>query len=447
MSFHPTLSETKRNVFISYCWENASHLQWVKGLADAINDAGGNSILDQDLTYGGNLRIFMDKMILGSDVVLMILTPGYKERAEILKGGVGYEYNIITKELFKVIHKNEKYIPIIRLGDHESSVPAFLDDYKYADLRDSENYDANLTGLINQILQIPLKHPEKKNKNLKPMEVHYERMPQLLGGMNNKAHQYFTELFSGDSRALVKAKIAMELEAWEEEISGYRDSFIAKFNPEKMALYKRFIGDFKENVFKKNLWTVRAAMQTPDPDLATYKAHFRDAKDPEIFKTVNDILTASHEYVKDVGSKLDYFAIESQEELQMSFLENEGMFMKQIIGFGIRSEILHRYHPQNFPIMTQQNLWAMYFICESANEFIKIEQKVRAGQMRVSHNWQYPYERFTFLMNELANQFHGWIAEYGLKWNEKYRFGYINLFLAHIHKTNLTDIKLLHEWA
>lgn len=443
---HPMLSESKRNVFISYAWEGDEHQEWVRKLAHEINQAGGNSIFDQHLKYGSSLRLFMDMNIKAADVVLMIMTPQYKEKAEVYKGGVGYEYNIITKDLFKNIHKNEKYIGVLRTGDHATSVPEFLDDFKYVDLRDGTGYQNNISKLFDQILDVRLKHPESRSKT-KDMEVNYESLPKLINDMNNKALEHFKNMFASNNKALMKAKITNQFDEWTQEIKDYSDSFRNVFNPDKMVKYQRFKEDFKTKTFRNNLWTVGAALRTPDPDLAAYKANFRDANENEIYTTVGDILSATHTYVRDTASQFDYFAIERQEDLKMGYLDEKEMSMKQIIGFGIRSELLHRYYPHHFPIMTQQNLWAMYFICESASEFIRIEQKVRAGQMRVSHNWQYPYERFTFLMNELANQLHGWIGEYGLKWEDEYRFGYVNLFLAHIHTVHKADIKILHEWA
>lgn len=442
---HPMLSESKQNVFISYAWEGDEHEAWIKTLAEKITNAGGNPLLDHYLKFGSSLRLFMDMNIKAADVVLMIMTPQYKLKAEVLNGGVGYEFNIITKDLFKNIHKNEKYIGVLRNGDHETSVPEFCDDFKYVDLRPGDKYKINVDKLLAQILSIPLKHPEKTPKT-KNMGIHYEKSEELIRNMQNKSYDYFQKLFGLENDSVQYKKLADDLPKWESEIQDYRDKFRTAFNPEKMEIYKRWKEDFKSKVFRK-LWTVGAALQTPDPDLAAYKGNFRDADENEIYNTVNDILNASHLYVENFASKLDYFNLADKEDLGMQYLDGEDMSMKQIIGFGIRSELLHRYYPQHFPIMTQKNLWAMYFICESASEFIKIEQKIRAGQMRVSHNWQYPYDRFTFLMNELANQLHAWITGYGLRWEEQFRFGYVNLFLAHVHKTHDADIKLLHQWA
>jgi len=440
------VSENKINVFISYSWDSPNHQQWVLSLADIINNHGGNSIVDKNLEYGGHLRLFMERHIKAADVVLMVLTPRYKDKAQNLKGGVGFEFNIITKELFKVIEKNEKYIGVLRDGDHESSVPDFIEDFKYVDLQEGPDFEVNLSRLLEQILNVPLKRPETNKINKPVMESDYKELNLLVNEMKSKGSTYFDKLFM-INESFDKIGFTRKIEEWRIEVENYCKILVEKFNPLKMELSENFVEDFKNNVFGKNLWTVNSALKTRDPDLARYKNDFRNADSEDIYNTVNGILEATHEYVKKTASKINYDLVESVHELEMEYLDDKEMFMNKIIGFGIRSELLHRYYPAHFPIMTQKNLWAMYFICDSSNEFITIEQKNRQGIMRVSHNWQYPYDRFTYLMNELAKQFEMWISEYGIKMDPQYRFGYINMFLSAIHEFNKADIKLLHEWV
>lgn len=441
-------SENKVKVFISYSWDSKEHQKWVISLADLINTKGGLAIIDRkNLKYGGHIKTFMLKSILEADIVLMVLTPKYKEKADDLKGGAGYEYNIINDELFKIITQNDKYIPILREGDIETSVTSFLQGFNCADLRDGNDYNQNLEELIEQILGTPLKQsiPHKQNKQI--MENEYKTLEPLIEEMSKKAKVYFDKFFSLDNPALIKAKVQMTVKSWEEEIEDYSASVKEKFNPNKMELYEDFLEDFKNNIFGIELWTVKAALKTLDPDLARYKKDYRDADAEEIFDTVNGILNATHKYISDKASSLDYSKLNDIESLMLEYLNEEDMFMNKIIGFGIRSEILHRYYPSYLPIMTQKSLWAMYFICDSANEFITVEQRNRQGIMRVSHNWQYPYDRFTFLMNSLSNQLSSWFNVYGIKLKKELRFGYVNMFLSTIHESHKADIKLLHEWV
>ena len=441
-------AENRVNVFISYSWDSKEHQKWVLSIADLINENGGNAIVDRThLKYGGPIKSFMLKSILQADVVLMILTPKYKRKADSLEGGAGYEYNIINDELFKIITENDKYIPVIRDGSLEASVTAFLKGFNCVDLRDGDDYKNNLKELISQILNVPLKKPKEHNENKKIMENDYKPLEPLMAEMKSKAFQYFEQLLKVENESMLKVKLRTVLQEWEEEIKDYHEKMVSKFNSDKMALYEDYLEDFKNNVFGKELWTVNAALRTHDPDLARYKMDFRDAGAEEIYETVKGILSATHEYVEEKIPSIDYNKVKDIDSLGLQYLNDDEMFMKKIIGFGIRSELLHRLYPAHLPVMTQKSLWAMYFICDSANEFITIEQRNRQGIMRVSHNWQYPYDRFTFIMNALANEMRNWFNRYGLELNPKYRFGYVNMFFEAVHDSHRSDISLLHSWV
>ncbi|OJW96706.1 MAG: hypothetical protein BGO70_02085 [Bacteroidetes bacterium 43-93] len=73
------------------------------------------------LKYDGHIKSFMIHF-LDADIILIILTPKYKIEPDKLISCAGYEYNIINDELYKVIQTNEKFMPIIRSDDIESSV-------------------------------------------------------------------------------------------------------------------------------------------------------------------------------------------------------------------------------------------------------------------------------------------------------------------------------------
>lgn len=439
--------KNKTNVFISYSWDNPEHQKWVCSLADIINSKGGNAIVDRiHLKYGGHIKTFMLKSILEVDIVLIILTPKYKSKAENLEGGVGYEYNIINEELFKVITTNEKFIPIIREGNLETSVTTFLRGFKCVDLRKEVEYENNLQLLIDQIISTKPMQSHIINHTAPIMDKEYKDLTFVTSEIKEKAFNYFHQIFVLPNEFTTKNNLKKIAQQWEEKIVQYHTSFVNTFNPVKMSKYEAFVEDFKTKVFGKELWTVTAALKTPDPDLARYKKDFRDANNQEVFKTVNSILKAAQSYSSEVSTQINYSDLQSVEDLKMSFMDDDYMFMNKVIGFGIRSEILHRYFPASFPIMTQPSLWAMFFICDSNYEFITIENKNREGKMRVSHNWQYPYARFSFLMNTIANELFRWFKSYDIFLQPNLRFGYVNMFLSAINDLHKKDIKMLHEW-
>jgi hypothetical protein len=103
--------------FISYRWESEEHRAWVRGFATELRAAGIDATLDQwHLVPGDQLPGFMERSIRESDYVLIICTPGYKAKADMRSGGVGYEGDIMTGEV-ALSQEHRKFIPIPRMGE------------------------------------------------------------------------------------------------------------------------------------------------------------------------------------------------------------------------------------------------------------------------------------------------------------------------------------------
>ena len=135
-------------VFVSYSWEDESHKQWVKSLTDRLIENGIDATLDQyDLTLGDRLPVFMEQSIATADYVLIICTPTYKEKADNRKGGVGYEGHIISAELFAKGNER-KFIPVIRKGSINTSLPIYLSGKLGIDLTESSDDENNFKDLV-----------------------------------------------------------------------------------------------------------------------------------------------------------------------------------------------------------------------------------------------------------------------------------------------------------
>jgi hypothetical protein len=120
--------------FLSYSWDSENHKRWVRDLAVKLRDDGVESILDQwELVHGDRLPLFMEQAVRESDFVLVVCTPGYKHRSDRRSGGVGYEGDVMTGEVFTGASRR-KFIPILR-DDPGASIPSWLLGCMYADLR------------------------------------------------------------------------------------------------------------------------------------------------------------------------------------------------------------------------------------------------------------------------------------------------------------------------
>ncbi len=145
----------KPKVFISYSWDNQIHVDWVTGLASDLRKNGVDVILDKwENRPGDDIPHFMDTSVRESDRVLCILTPKYKNKANNLKGGVGYEFRDMTAEIFANIPTN-RFIPVLRKGSFEKSIPTALSGRVTIDMRKKEDYEKGLEIILRELFDTP----------------------------------------------------------------------------------------------------------------------------------------------------------------------------------------------------------------------------------------------------------------------------------------------------
>lgn len=152
----PTLSlkieDTRPKVFISYSWDDEDHKNWVLKLSSDLRGNGIETILDRySLSPGKNASHFMENAISEADKVLMIFTENYATKAAKRQGGVGVEYSILNTEICANIVDNEKYIPILRQGTMETSIPPFIRQYIALFMNNDLEYQARIKELVHSI--------------------------------------------------------------------------------------------------------------------------------------------------------------------------------------------------------------------------------------------------------------------------------------------------------
>ena len=107
-------------------------------------------------SLGKLLPNFMDTSILKSQRVICVMTPNYKKKTDNLIGGVGYEYSIISSEIFTNDINSSKFIPLFRNGTDADAIPTILKGRKYVDMRDDSKFeDKFLNELLRDIHKAP----------------------------------------------------------------------------------------------------------------------------------------------------------------------------------------------------------------------------------------------------------------------------------------------------
>jgi len=163
--------------FISYAWESEELKEWVKNLATQLRHNAIDAKLDQwEVVPGDQLPHFMEKSVRENDYVLIICTPKYKTKSENRIGGVGYEGDIMTAEVLQNAN-HRKFIPILKSGTQETSLPSWLQGKYFIDLSNEHFFEKNFEDLRATLLNVRETAPSLgtiKGENIKTISIKNE---------------------------------------------------------------------------------------------------------------------------------------------------------------------------------------------------------------------------------------------------------------------------------
>lgn len=293
--------------------------------------------------------------------------------------------------------------------------------------------------------------------------MEYRKISEMKNILEEAFEEYWIRIFNIVDETIVNGKkikknndaeilnLKCVIPKWENTIIGYCDQLkpsfdLELFSEENDERYE--YQEFKDNIFAEELWTVKSALKNAnyDPELQQYKDQFLKTTAFDIFITVRDILRKTELYIKNEALNVNYNKINSIEQFKVDYLNQDNMLLAGVIGLGIRSEMLHRLYPGNFPIMTRRSLWGMYFLSKEAEEFITDEKSNDGKKQRTSHNWEYEYDRFLYYNNFIANLLDHKLTKHGIKMKQNLRFGYVNIFLDNISKIHKSQIEAMFRW-
>jgi len=214
-------------VFVSYSREGREHELWVLELAASLRRNGVDAALDQwDLKPGSDMTLFMESQIRDSDFVILVCTPTYARKSNILSGGVGYERNIISSEMLQSRDLRPKFIPVLRDGDFNSALPTYLGSKFAIDFRSSRDQTDALNELLRAIHEVT---PPSKPA-LGPSPFTESAVPAILATPTIAVSPPIVP----ESIPVGAVSVSGHVEAWEQRALGRFDSLReTRINKEK----------------------------------------------------------------------------------------------------------------------------------------------------------------------------------------------------------------------
>lgn len=126
--------DTMSEVFISYSWDTKEHEAKVVAFTEHLRKRGFNAQLDKMLSQKETATNFIKMMhlaMLEHPKVIVVLSAGYKTKAETFKGGVGEEYQLLLTDISK---SPTKYILVSFEGRSDDIIPFGLQGREIIDL-------------------------------------------------------------------------------------------------------------------------------------------------------------------------------------------------------------------------------------------------------------------------------------------------------------------------
>ncbi|ENF8750701.1 TIR domain-containing protein [Vibrio fluvialis] len=218
----------KRNIFISYSWDNDEHKEWTRKLADRLEEYSEiHVVFDQyDLDSFSDKNFFMEKGVFDTDILLIIVTKEYVNKANNRLGGAGIETKMSTARHWEesLNGNDSNIIPILREG---GTLPNYLKEKFYVDFRKDDMFEKSISYLLRHIKnESKVKRP-KKTKSLSNNVAlkNFTRVEDFLKINHKKKKLVFDKEFTTDFSAGNRIKF----ELWETQ-SPAKDYYLFLFD-------------------------------------------------------------------------------------------------------------------------------------------------------------------------------------------------------------------------
>lgn len=142
----------EKEVFVTYSWDSEAHNKNVISLTDKLRQNGFHAEMDVLVSQNETAIDFskmMHRAMTDYSKVIIVLSPGYKDKADKFKEGVGTEYSLIIKDMND---NPNKYILVSFEGFKNGIYPLAFQSRDTIDLSNQEGY----TKLYHKLMDIPM---------------------------------------------------------------------------------------------------------------------------------------------------------------------------------------------------------------------------------------------------------------------------------------------------
>ena len=244
-------SMNKKEVFVTYSWDDEEHKDRIISFTEELRKNGFHAEMDRlrsQMETATDFSKMMHQAITDYDKVIVVLSKGYKIKAEGFNAGVGKEYGMIIKDID--ISKN-KYILVCFEPITNEITPLEFRSRHVLDLTKSDNYNDLFAKLKNENLiefsEVALEKPIIQKKVIQRFELNDEKIEVVK----------INSIFDGSSQfynLYQKIDFKLQIELKNDTIEGISDYNIEIHYPLKLTNYDvagRIEGEYKICLYEK----------------------------------------------------------------------------------------------------------------------------------------------------------------------------------------------------
>lgn len=166
-------SESTGEVFIMYSWDSEDHKDRVLSFWKTLRENGFDAVIDRQVSQensAADFDVMMHRAITDYDKVIIFLSEGYAKKANAFKGGVGFEYSMVIKDIKTHL---QKYLLVTFDKITDSIFPVGLTGREVLQI----SVQADLDRLFRKLMDVPefeipevsSSKPELKSKEIPPL--------------------------------------------------------------------------------------------------------------------------------------------------------------------------------------------------------------------------------------------------------------------------------------
>ena len=219
-----------------------------------------------------------------------------------------------------------------------------------------------------------------------------------------------------------------------------RQVYIKILDPDYLEECRTDYNDFKKSDLRNKIPIIRKTLSSKKKELDKYKMDFNNSDPKLLLEIIFNIIKRSKEF--DNYDEIDY--LEDEKFYDYDYDDDYTYF--KVIGNGIKSHFLYELNPKLFPNRSRNAIFSLWYLvdkedidCKEGSEFLMIDSKKNTTQ----ENYYYPYCMFAHYASLIADYLRKQFAKYNVKFDETYRFVYVNDFLEYISNKHSDEIEYL----